>query len=243
MNKTTLFLLGVTFSLTFSACEKLGTSITPADTITTETKNITGFEGIKVFDAFEVFVTFSETEESIEIEANENLHEYIEVFEQSGNLVIKLKDKTNIRGLNTKLNAHITTSDLSFYEVSDASRIELENITKPDQATINLYDASRFNGEINTSNLYCKVSDASEMYLLGIAKKMNLELNDASLFKNYAMEADVLEADLSGACKAYITVNKELSITASDASDFYYKGNCTITYQKTSDASKVHKTD
>jgi len=113
MKTKAILILAAVFSMIFNSCEKFGSGIIPSGNITTETRDVTGFDEIDVSTAFNVYVTFSETEESVEIEANENLHRIIEVYEQGGSLVIKLQNGTNVRGHNVKLNAYITTSDLS----------------------------------------------------------------------------------------------------------------------------------
>ena len=59
--------------------------------LTTETKNITGFDKIEVGEDFEVFIKFSNRAESIKIEANENLHDCIIVKKEGNTLKIDTK--------------------------------------------------------------------------------------------------------------------------------------------------------
>ena len=88
---TALFLLALVF-----ACET--EKINPSANVTIQDRTIDVYSGIKVSTVFIVDVTFSDTENKIEIEANDNLHAYIDVYTDAGDLVIKLKDNTNITG-------------------------------------------------------------------------------------------------------------------------------------------------
>lgn len=226
-------------SILLTSCEKFGNNIVPSDNISKETRSVSGFNGIDVSSAFQVYVTIFDGEESIEIEANDNLHPYINVYEQGGSLVIKLENGIDVRGQGVKLKAYITTSDLSNFNLSDAASIELENELTSSRISIDMSDATVFTGEIYATDMYCNLSDGSEANLSGSSENLHLDISDASSFMDYTLAVDYLRADLSGASDVYITANVELSISASDASNLYYTGNGVIKSSDLSGASNV----
>ena len=81
-----------------NACENnfVFTGVRPSDQITTQQHYFTDYDQIETESAFSVYVTFSDTEEKIEIEANDNLHQYIEVKEEGGSLKIGFRNNTSI---------------------------------------------------------------------------------------------------------------------------------------------------
>ena len=85
----TLFIVVV-----ITACEN--EKISPSSNITVQDRTLEDSTGIDISTVFDVELTISDTEEKIEIEANENLHAYIDVYKDAGELVIKIKDNTNI---------------------------------------------------------------------------------------------------------------------------------------------------
>jgi hypothetical protein len=243
MKSKFLLILAAGFFTVCSSCEKNRDSISPSGKITWESRSAERYDGIDASTTFKVFVTFSKTEESIEIRANENLHRYIEVKEQGGNLVIKLEDGVNVSGGNLVLEAYITTSDLSDFSVSEASSIFLQNELNSNEVSIDLSEACFFSGEINTTDLYCNLSGASGIELSGSATRLNLDVSDASTFKDYALAVDVLNADISGASNVFITVYETYTVSASGASNLYYKGNGQNENSDTSGASNIIKVE
>lgn len=242
MRTKAIFVLTLSLCLFLISCEKNDT-ITPSDSITTESRNINGYNGISVSTAFSVYVTFSATEESIEIEANENLHSIIDVYKQGNDLVIKLQDGSSVSGGNMVLKAYVKTSDLSAISVSEAASIMLQNELSNSDISIDLSEASTLSGEINTMNLSCSLSSLSEANLSGSAKDLVLNLSDASVFMDYNMAVENLNADLSAASSVYVTVTNTIKISASEASKLYYKGDAVIEESDLTEASSIIKVD
>ena len=116
----------ITMGLLGTSCEK-DNYITPNGNVTTISKTLSGYNELEVSDQFTVYITFSDTIESIEVEANANLHAHINVFRLNDRLIINLDNEVNITNGNAVLNIYITTKELDgFYGVGAAS-IELQN--------------------------------------------------------------------------------------------------------------------
>lgn len=234
--------LFVGLSVLLSSCEDISTKVTPSDSISTQTKSERNYSGLHVSNAFTVFVRFSDTEESIEIEANDNLHQYINVYTSGDNLVIKLKDNINIKNGHATLKAYVTTKYLSEFDASGASSITLQDELITDDCSIELSGASFYRGDVSVSQLSMDVSGASFVDIAGKATDCYIDVSGASSIKDYSLNVDFLNVDLSGASNAYLTVHKELDVEASGASSVFFKGDGLITRQNLSGASNVHRT-
>ncbi|MCR9229079.1 MAG: DUF2807 domain-containing protein [Flavobacteriaceae bacterium] len=76
--------------------------------------------------------------------ANNNLHENI-VFEKDGDqLIVRLKDRTSVRG-KAVMKAYITTKNLSKFSIAGASKLILENQWEVQDGKITVSGASDFN--------------------------------------------------------------------------------------------------
>lgn len=226
-----------------SSCEQFGNSVVPSGSITEQVKNESNFDGISVSHAFNVYITFTEATESIRIEANENLHEYIEVKKSGSTLSIGLKDNINIRRGSATLNAYISAKNMSDFKASGASNIYMQNSLIENDVFIDLSGASNFSGYIEVSHLKANISGASDLKLTGIAKEVEFDASGASNLNDYGLTITNFEASLSGASSAHITVNNELFIEASGASDVHYKGTGIVKRQNLSGASNIRKVD
>jgi hypothetical protein len=230
-------------SLIFSSCEEFGEFITPSNNVTTQTRTVTGYSGLDVSHAFNVFVNFSETEESIIVEANENLHSIIVVEERNGMLTIKLKDGTHVRWGDVTLNVYITTGYLTEFDASGASDIILNDPLIAGDVVIDASGASTFKGELQADQVICDISGASDLDLTGTAGYMRLDASGGSTMKDYVFSVDWFDADLSGASDAYVTINERIDLQASGASDLHYRGSGQINSIDLSGASNIHRTD
>ncbi|MGD2035003.1 MAG: head GIN domain-containing protein [Bacteroidales bacterium] len=235
MNLATFLLL-----LVLTGCEYGSVSIDPSENIINEEYTYDNFSGLDISSTFEVYVEFSDTEEKIVIEANENLHPYIKIFEEESKLNIMLEDNVNIRGRAT-LKAYITTSSLSGFSASGASVITVEDLIERSSVTIDLSGASYFTGELAVDNVNADLSGSSQVEISGVTGTFSVSASGASVTKDYGLSTDFLEADLSGSSNVYVTVNKEISISASGASTLYYMGQAAVTNENLSGASRIVK--
>lgn len=236
----TLSIIAIT-ALTFTSCEKLGTSVVPSGNITKEEKSVNNFYGVDISDAFNAYITFSKGPANVVIEANENLHNYIEVKNIGDRLSVGMKDRINIRRGSATLKVHITCEQLSNLEASGASNITLHDVLDNENTHIELSGASNLNGDINTVHLQANLSGASNLTINGNTTSLDLDASGASNLKDYNLNVEYFDADLSGASNAQLTVTKELKVEASGASNVRYKGYGTVKKQDLSGASNIKK--
>ncbi|PXX25439.1 head GIN domain-containing protein [Arenibacter sp. ARW7G5Y1] len=208
--------------------------------ITTREVNLTGYSALDVSDAFRTYVQFSDTEEKIEIEANENLHDKIIVEMVGGTLRIKVKNHTSIRG-NPTLNAYIITKRITDFELSGASKVILDSELVASDVSIELTGASEFTGELDLEHLELEAGGAAHIDIFGQVDKLEASLSGASTLKNYDLVSKALDIRLSGASDAYLSVTETIDIDASGASKLRYKGSPVINKLKLSGASEIIK--
>lgn len=207
--------------------------------VTSLSYSIPSYSELKVSNAFHAYVTFSETEESVRIEANDNLHDRIVVQREGDALVIRMKKFTSIRG-NATLNAYIVTKDISTFDLSGASRLTLENKWTVSDGRIDLSGASDATGEVVAQRLYLDTNGASNLDLYGEIASLNAKLSGSSDIRDYDLNVDNLNIELSGSSEAFLSVDNTIDVKASGASTLNYKGTAVVNNQKLSGASEVN---
>lgn len=203
---------------------------------------IPDYSTLQVSNAFNTQVIFSDTEESIRIEANDNLHDRIIVKRDGNSLVIKLKKFTQVRG-NATLNAYIVTKDISKFDISGASKITLENLWNTTEGRIELSGASNFTGEVAAEDLYLDMGGASSLDIYGSTNSLDAELSGSSDIRDFDLAVKNAKLEMSGASEAYLSINESIDIRASGASSLKFKGDAKITYKRLSGASEIVKID
>lgn len=191
------------FSVFFASCQQ--ETIRPIGETVTIEKDITDFDGLVVSHDFKVYVTFSETEESVRLEVDGNVANRVVVEKEGSSLIVRLDNNVNLRG-NVKLEAYITTSFLQYIRGKSDSQIVLENELNHPSVRVKLSEDSKFSGSILTDQLSVELSSDAEMDILNTveAKTVDLELrSDSELRAGFVTER--LDAELSGDSKIKIT--------------------------------------
>lgn len=226
-----------------TSCKKDKIQIIPTTNVTTVEKTIAVHNKLNVSHAFQVFLTFSETEESITVETNQNLHSYVQIQDKDGWLKIYLKDFVNIVSENRVLNIYITTKNINEYQIAGAAAVILESELYTDDLNLELSGAGSCTGTIYANNLYATLLGGSKMDVSGSANLLDLKAEGGGMFKNYSLEVAQLDADLNGGAKVYLSVTESLKVKASGGSQVFYKGDGVIESQELSGGSTINKMD
>lgn len=238
--KLALMIIGI--GILFTSCQDVNTLI-PSGNVTKQERAITDYNGIEVSTAMMVDVSFSTSEESIVVEADDNLQQHIIVEKVNNVLKIRIANNTNIRG-NSTIKVHIVTKEnIDYYAVSDASYVIVKDTIKTQTANINVSGASTFLSSIISSSLISNVDGASTLSLSGNVDSFQLRGDEASKVDGYGFSVNKLDIRISGASEANLTVNSSIDIDASGASSLLYKGNASITSSNLTQASKIIKVD
>jgi len=219
-----------------TSCKKIKGS----NNVTTEVRALSTFTQIEVEDAIEVYVTYSPTQELVEVEAPDNLHEFIETNVVSGKLKVHFQHNKRIK-TNKPVKIHITTADLNKFDLSGASEVLLNNALNAYDFDLDMSGASNFEGEVNVSTSDIELSGASNAKINGTATDAFVDLSGASTIRKYEFEIETLDVKLSGASSAFLTILTSMSVDLSGASTLNYKGDPVITHINTSGASNINK--
>ncbi|MBU3822209.1 DUF2807 domain-containing protein [Flavobacteriaceae bacterium XHP0103] len=233
---TALFILAITlFSCSIDSINVRGNDVTTFSNL-----DYTGFTGLEVSGGFKVYVTFSETEESVQIEANENLHQFIETSLVNNSLVVKLKNNINIKGQPT-LNIYITTKSINEFSAIADTNIYLENTLIADNVKINISSDSAFSGELFANTLNLKAMADANADLKGSINKLNADLTADAKLLSYNLNVKDLKLNMVADCDAFLTVTNTIDVDASADCLLRYKGDAVITYQHLTADSRIEK--
>ena len=236
MKRSTLLILA-TLTISLTGC--FNERIRPSGVITSEEYILVGYTQLEVSSAFEAFITFTDSDEKVEIIADDNLMDYIRVTNTGTKLIIKIAQGYNVTGRPT-LRANISTALLSSIEASGASNIFLENTLDTENLKIELSGASILTGDLSVSNMEMDISGASEIDVTGSASNSELDLSGASKVGNYSFVTGYLDANISGASEARMSVVDEIDVNISGGSRLNYKGTASVDRKDISGASSVN---
>ncbi|MCM4172621.1 DUF2807 domain-containing protein [Arenibacter sp. TNZ] len=238
MRTTSKISFVIALSTLLLSCEK--DTITASSEITIKDYEFSGYTSLEVNHNFKVYLNFSDTEEKLRVQANDNLFEYIIIYKESNKLTVKLDNVQRIKGKET-LNIFITTKNLNNFTIKGNAKLVLEDPLETENLKINLTGNSFISGPLDVESLDMVSTGNCMIDFSGNAKTIDVKLRGNCELANYDLNVNTLKIDLSGNSNAYLSVNNSISIDASGNSVLSYKGNATIVHQKLSSDSKIVK--
>lgn len=233
--KKILLSVAVLFFVSMSFAQK--TMISDANA---EQRTLNGsFTAIKISGGIDLYLSQYETE-SIAVSASEpEFRDRIKTVVENGTLKIYYEgDKLWTRG-NKKLKAYVSFKKLENLSASGASDVVVTGSINVPALRIDCSGASDFKGAVKVDKLTIELSGASDAKISGSATEVSIQSHGASDVKGYDLVVDNCTAKASGASDINITVNKELIVHASGASDVFYKGTGVVKDIHSSGASTV----
>lgn len=198
------------------------------------------FSGISVSGSIDLYASQS-NEEVVVVSASETKYRDRIVTEVvDGTLRIYYNDKGLQWSTGGKaLKAYVSFKAISKLSASGASDIYVNGVIKGDVLKLSLSGSSDFKGAVDVNKLSLDQSGSSDSRINGRTSSLTINVSGASDVKGYDLISEYCEAEASGASDIQITVTKELTATASGASDIYYRGEGITRNIKSSGASSV----
>lgn len=247
-------------SLAITSCTN--ETIRVSDKVSTREYDFDNITALTVATDFKAYITFSETEESMSIQANDNLFRKINVYKEGGRLTVKLNNNLNVRGKET-LNLYITTRNITNFKAYSDAAIFLDSPLETQNVTIDLSSDAYFEGDVTADNFEFRGSSDSKavIYLKATDAYMNLssgadldgesDVEKATIKLSSDASIDLmgtignLEAMLSSDSnlKDYGLQVEDLKISLSSDSDSYLSVSNTIDVTANSDSRLFYKGD
>jgi hypothetical protein len=195
------------------------------------------FTGIKVSSGVDVYLKQGDNE-SVTVEADENLHEYI-ITEVKGG-ILHVYTETNIRDAE-KERVYVTMKEIESVETSSAGDIVGETPVRSEKLEMSAGSAGDIRLEIFAKEVEVDISSSGDMTLSGEADKLIADLSSAGDLNAYALKAREVEISVSSAGDADVSVSEKITARASSAGDINYKGDPRWVDVHTSSAGGIHK--
>ena len=199
------------------------------------------FDAIKISGGIDLYLSQSDNVAIAVSASNENFKEGIKTVIEDGTLKIFYKGENSWRKKDGKLRAYVSFKDIKKLEASGACDVIVTGIISTATLAIQMSGACDFSGNLKTDVLKLNLTGASDAKISGTAGTAVIESSGASDVKAYDLVTNICKINVSGASDVYITVNTELTASATGASDIKYKGNALIKDMHSSGASSVSK--
>ena len=224
--KKILFVTLLVFAvLSLSACT--GLSMTRGSgNVVTETREVSGFDQLSISGVGEVILVQGE-QESLKIEAEDNILPEIETVVRGSTLYIGFKDgflKQSIVPTRT-IKYYLTMKDVKSVDTSGAANLQVEQLNAGD-LRINLSGAGNVNiGNLSATSVHLDVSGAGNIEFAGKVDDQQVNISGAGKYDAGNMESQTASIELSGTGSATVWATNSLDIQISGMGSVNYYGD------------------
>ena len=230
-------------SLILSSCQYIYRErIKGNGNIVVNERNIASFHSIDAGGAMHIFLHADSAGHQVRVEADENLQEYIDIYERDGTLFISQEENVNLNPTK-RIRVHVYGPLFKKIAVSGASELHGENkLVQSEPVKLDLSGASELELDLKAPEVIAELSGASSMTLKGETRNLVLDGSGASRFRCAELLSENVRVDVSGASSADVFASVKLDVKASGASGVKYGGSPAIT-QDLSGASNIKKSE
>jgi len=204
--------------------------------VTKSERNTGSFTGVKASSGVDVFLSQGDRE-SVTVEADENLHEYIMTEVKGG--ILHVWADANIRNAERE-RVYVTIRDVESISTTSAGDIVGETPIRTDNLSLSASSAGDIKLEVYAGKVEVRISSSGDMTLKGETETLEADLSSAGDLNAYELAAKEADVSVSSAGDADIYVTEKLRARASSAGDINYKGNPRDIDVHTSSAGGIH---
>jgi hypothetical protein len=196
-----------------------------------EDRDVSGFDKIAISGVGRIILTQGD-QESLSIEIDDNLMEYVKTEVKGDTLEIDFTDDIVLsRGGRNVLDPsagfifRISVIDLEAVSVSGAANIQAEKL-KTDTFEINFSGAGDISiDDLNAERVDVSVSGAGDVELAGLVDNQSVSLSGVGRYQAFDLQSQDAVVIISGAGGANLWVTESLAVTISGAGDVEYYGD------------------
>jgi hypothetical protein len=204
--------------------------------LTTRTIDLSGVTSVVAGANFVVHLRMGRPAQAT-ITMDDNLVDRVAATGTGGHLRLGIKPGMSVR--NAALSADVTVGQLDQLATAGASRVMLDPALTSPALQLNIAGASAITGPVMVGRVQATVSGAGTLALSGTVAQLRFSAAGASQLPLADLTVRDLDATLSGASHATVTVTDTLAVEAAGASVLRYRGNPSVTSSQTSGMSSI----
>ena len=239
MNTLVKIIVSTILGLSLSSCQfSFGPGISGNGIIETQERTLDGdFNAIDVNRGLDVYITQSD-ENSITIQADENLHELITTEIKNGVLVISTTE--NIKKASSK-KVMVNFKNLSTIMANSGSDLMSTHELSFQDLTIESSSGADVNLDLVADQLTCNSSSGSDIKLRGESNSIKAISSSGSDINAKGLKSKIARANASSGSDIVVYATEKLNADANSGADIIYYGNPEEVYKSDNASGSVVK--
>lgn len=194
-------------------------------TITSESHTLSTFHTVVLEGTGNIRITKG-AEQLSSIDADDNIHEYIQMSVTDG--ILKIKTEQGISFRDVSITYNLTMTDLEKISIVGAGDLLILGNYVADLVTVEVIGAGNINAELTVDTLTTNLVGAGIFTYDGSAYKHKVLLAGAGSISSYSLQTNFTDITLAGTGNIQVTVSQTLKALISGLGNIYYQGTPTI---------------
>ena len=233
MNRKTLLSISLMIiaSLLLSACAITGFNVTRGSgELTTQTRNVSGFERVQVDGAGELIITQGE-EESLEIRAEDNIIDELTSDVSNGTLVLGYRDNFLRNSIipTERITYTLNVIDLSEVTINGAADLEIDAL-ETGSLVLEINGAGQVSiDQFTADSLSVQISGTSTIEIAGQVADQSITIDGAGNYQAGDLETNRTTVNINGLGNATVWAVETLDISIDGGGNLRYYGSPNVT--------------
>lgn len=241
MTTISKIIITILISLLLTSCQwdiNFGEGKKGNGNVVSESRNITeDFTVVDAAEGLDVYITQGK-EFNIEVEADENIIEFITTDIEGGILYVQTEERIG-RAKSKKI--FVTLPEVEAIRASSGSDVYGQGVITGNKVDISCSSGADIKLEVNTESLTCDASSGADIDVSGKTVNFRANASSGADIDGRELTAENCIADASSGGDISVNATKELTASASSGGDVSYSGNPEIVNKSKSSAGSVTK--
>jgi hypothetical protein len=223
----------------FISCSYIGGQEIEGDGNTVvQSRNVGSFTGIVSHGSFDVEVSNAPAQ-SVKIEADQNLQQYIETTIENGTLHVRTRDGFNLE-TNGPLKVIVAAPEFSMISThGSGSVVSTNRINGNGTLKFETNGSGDIKAEADAPEIQSEISGSGSMELSGNTKIFRGEVNGSGDIRAMSMQSEEATIEIQGSGNAEVFASVRLNIKVRGSGDIRYKGGAQVSSEIAGSGSVV----
>ena len=238
--KNILIISTITILLLSSCVLNINDSrIKGSGTVTKEQRRVSSFSGIEVIGGSYTLHLTQCIYESVEVEIDDNLQQYIEVKNIGNELVLSNKDNVGIKP--TQCNIYITLQHIDLLSVLGVCNVKSFSALNSDELAVNVSGVVNGELKVDCNELNVIINGVGNLELCGVTDKLNVTMSGVGNLNSMNLNAANVTAKNTGVGNINVYATEGLSLTNTGVGAISYAGDAKVEILNSSGIGKIKK--
>ena len=189
--------------------------------LTTEEREVSGIDSISIGSSVNLIINQT-GDESIRIEAAENIIPYVDAQVENGELRIWLEP---INFMNFRpINCYVNVIDLEAITVASSATVRCDEL-RTENLLVEMASSSRGTLTVDVNDLDLNIASSADLTISGEAESQNIKVNSSGKLNAIDLISKDCKIEVSSSGSASINVMENLDVTVRSSARVNYKGN------------------